>query len=102
MSTIKNILEKLESSKSPVARALHNNSGFNALIIGFKKGMVLSSHKAKWPSILTVLQGQVRYIENDQSHTVALFEEHQIPPEIVHEVHADEDSICLLTQSKPD
>ena len=101
MSTINLVFEKLKSSKSPVARVLHNNSSFNALILGFKSGMILTEHKAKWPSKLTVLQGKVRYIEGEMVNTISAYDEQEIPPDIIHEVHADEDSLCLLTQSKP-
>ena len=102
MSTIKIILDQLESSEKPVLKPLHKNKGFNAIVIGMKKGMILASHKAKWPSKLTVLEGSVTYSENDKNYPLSQYEEKEIQPDILHELTAKKFSICILTQSKPD
>jgi len=102
MSTINLILSQLASSEKPILKPLHKNNSFNVFVIGMKKGMILSSHKAKWPSKLTVLEGNVTYIENNENSTLAKFDEKEIHPNILHELKANENSICLLTQSKPD
>jgi len=102
MSTIKMISDQLASSEKPIVKPLHKNKGFNALVIGLKKGMTLPSHTAKWPSKLTVLEGQVMYSENGRNYPLSKHDEREIKPDILHELTAGEQSICLLTQAKPD
>lgn len=96
---IKKIKEELESAKNPIAKSLHHNAGFRVLVLGFKKGMVMKAHTAKWPSKLTVLEGSVDYIEESNNTVLQQYDEFDIPVGIEHSVEAKEDSLCLLTQS---
>ncbi len=98
MSTVKNIMKALETSSHPEARALHKGDNFKILMIGFKKGMVLSDHKAHITAKLTVLNGNVLYREKDRQINLAQYEEVDIPLEVTHSVEALADSLCLLTQ----
>ncbi|UCS95415.1 hypothetical protein KZP23_10565 [Echinicola marina] len=95
---IPSIKSKLETSSHPIAQALHQNTSFRVLAIAFKKGMVLKAHKAHKPSKLFVLEGAVNYTENNKTVSLRQYEETDIPVEIIHEVEAIEDSLCLLTQ----
>lgn len=95
---IKEIKEKLKTSKGPVALSLHQGSGFKTLVMGFNKGMVLKEHKAHVKSKLTILEGAVVYQEQDRKITLQQYEEVDIPVEETHWVEALEDSLCLLTQ----
>lgn len=96
--TIKQVKEKLKTSKGPVALSLHQGSGFKTLVMGFNKGMILKEHKAHLKSKLTVLEGAVIYQEKDREVTLNKYEEVDIPLEVTHWVEALEDSLCLLTQ----
>lgn len=96
--TIKEIKEELEESANPIAKPLHYNKGFRVLVIGFKKGMEMANHTAKWPSKLTVLEGKVAYVEELKSTVLQQYDEFEIPVGIRHAVVANEDSLCLLTQ----
>ncbi|MOA17789.1 hypothetical protein D3C78_1380580 [compost metagenome] len=95
---IKELLEKLETSPSPVAGALHSGENFRVLVLAFKKGMILKEHKAHTPSKLTVVNGQVIYCEGDKKIPLSVYEHTDIPIEITHSVEALEDSVCFLTQ----
>ena len=95
---IKEILAKLETAANPVAQALHKGEHFKTLLIGFKKGMILKEHRAHLPSKLFVLQGKVIYHQNEISTTLELYDNIDIPVEIIHSVDALEDSLCVLTQ----
>lgn len=95
---IKQILEQLESSAHPVAKALHKGAHFKVLVIGFKKGMILKEHQTKLPTVLTVLNGQVLYKIGTDSTILSIYDEVLIPIEQIHSVEALEDSLCLLTQ----
>jgi len=96
--TIKEVKEKLKTSKGPVALSLHQGSGFKTLVLGFNKGMILKEHKAHLKSKLTVLKGAVIYQEQDRKVTLDQYDEVDIPLEVTHWVEALEDSLCLLTQ----
>jgi quercetin dioxygenase-like cupin family protein len=95
---IKEVLSKLNVSAHPVAMALHKGKDFKALIIGMKKGMLLKEHKAAIPSKLTVLTGVVIYREADREVRMSQHDTLDIPIEKSHQVEAEEDTICLLTQ----
>ncbi|MFN3406023.1 MAG: hypothetical protein ACK40G_18150 [Cytophagaceae bacterium] len=96
--TIKDIAVSLESSKHPVAKALHKSENFKVLVMGFKRGMILKEHKAHLPTKLTVLEGSVLYRENGTIKALSKHDETEIPVEVIHSVEAVEDSLCLLTQ----
>jgi quercetin dioxygenase-like cupin family protein len=98
MSTIESIMSALETSSHPVARALHKGDHFKVLMIGFKKGMILTDHKAHATAKLTVLSGSVLYKESDRQITLKQYEEVDIPLEVTHSVEALAESLCLLTQ----
>jgi quercetin dioxygenase-like cupin family protein len=96
--TIQDIKTALETSAHPVGRSLHHNDHFKVIVMGFKKGMILKEHKAHKPTKLTVIEGAVNYIQDDETVALSLYQEHVIPIEITHSVEALEDSLCLLTQ----
>ena len=95
---LKEIIKELDTATHPVAKALHKGEHFKTLAIGFKKGMILKEHKANLPTKLFVLQGVVIYKQDDISTTLSLYDELEIPVNILHSVEATEDSLCLLTQ----
>ena len=98
MTTIKEINEQLKTANHPVAKALHKGDHFKVLVIGFKKGMKLKDHQANLPSKLTVISGKVVYRQNEKETEAEMFDEINIPINIIHSVEALEDSLCLLTQ----
>lgn len=96
--TIKEIKEQLKTSQKPVAKSFHVGDKFKVLIFGFKKGMKLEDHKAKHPTKLLVLEGDVIYHQEKKDVRLKLHQEVDIPANIAHSVGALEDSIILLTQ----
>jgi quercetin dioxygenase-like cupin family protein len=98
--TIKTIKEELNSATSPVAKSLHHGTGFKVLIMGFKKGMILTEHKAHLKSKLTVLEGVIIYKEEARVIELRQYDEVDIPVEITHSVEALEDSLCILSQGE--
>ena len=95
---LQQILTEIETSKHPVAKALHKGDHFKVLAIGFKKGMVLKEHQAHLPTRLFVLSGQIIYKQNEVCTSLSTYEEIEIPINVLHSVDATEDSLCLLTQ----
>jgi len=97
--TLKEIKTELNEASNPIAKSLHHNDSFRVLVLGFKKGMVMKDHKAKWNSKLTVLEGSVTYNNAGSTTLLEQYDEYEIPVEEIHSVTAILDSICLLTQS---
>jgi len=95
---IQEILEQLEDAKNPVAKTFHLGDNFKVLIFGFKKGMKLKDHKAKHPTKLLVLEGDVIYTQEKRDHRLKKHQEIVIPPNVTHNVSAIDDSLVLLTQ----
>lgn len=100
MTTIKDILSRLETVTHPVAQVMQKGDGYRIIAIGFRKQMILNSHKASMPSVLTVLNGKVNYRINNESTVLSQYDQVEIPVDLIHSVEAVEDSLCLLTQGK--
>ena len=98
MSPIQAVFEKLETSLTPVAQAIHKGVNMKVLAIGFKKGMIMRDHKTHLPATLTVLSGKVLYRMEEEETRLTSFEQQEIPVNVTHSVEALEDSLCLLTQ----
>jgi quercetin dioxygenase-like cupin family protein len=92
------ILAQLETATNPVAKALHIGEHSKVLLIGFKAGMIMRDHQAHQPSTLVVLDGSVLYTEGTSSVELKQYDEVLIPVNTVHNVEAQEDSLCLLAQ----
>ncbi len=96
--TIKEIREQLQTSEKPVAKSFHIGDNFKVLLFGFKKGMKLEDHKAKHPTKLLVLEGDLIYHKEKKDIRMRQFDEVDIPANVEHSVGALKDSIILLTQ----
>lgn len=92
------IVEKLEASVKPVARLYYKTETVKLICIGFKKGMVLDQHKTHLPARLLVMSGSVTYIQAGVHTMLNAMDYIDIPVNIMHEVVAKQDSMCLLTQ----
>jgi quercetin dioxygenase-like cupin family protein len=95
---IKEIISELETATHPLVKALHKGEQFKVLAIGFKKGMVLKEHQAHLPTTLFVLGGKIIYKEKEVTTSLSMYDEIEIPVNVLHSVEAIEDSLCLLTQ----
>jgi quercetin dioxygenase-like cupin family protein len=83
------------------ARTLpHPVDGLRQTLIALKAGADLSEHESPGPASLLCIRGRVRLIAGDVTIEVGA---HQLSPipERRHSVHADEDSIVLLSVAVP-
>jgi len=95
---IREIFEKLGTSAKPVARLYYKSGDVKTIFIGFKKGMILARHKTSVPARLMVITGKVTYVQAGDKSILNMYDYKDIPVDIMHEVHADEDSLCMLIQ----
>ncbi|MFO7846326.1 MAG: hypothetical protein R6V27_07185 [Balneolaceae bacterium] len=95
---VKEILEQLKEAEHPVAKTFHLGDQFKVLIFGFKKGMKLKDHKAKHPTKLLVMEGDVIYTQEKRDQRLKKYDEVQIPANVSHSVSALDESLVLLTQ----
>lgn len=98
MTIIQEIQEKLMSSTKPVARLYYKSESSKTMFIGFNSGMTLDQHKTNLPARLMVLTGKVTYKQGDDATILHQYESKDIPSDILHEVYADENSLCMLIQ----
>lgn len=96
---LQDILLEAQSTDKPVAKVFINNQGTKVLAIGLGKGVVLKTHKTAFVSKLIVLVGKVTYTEQNQQIELNALDSHDIPVQVLHELSAQELSICLLVQS---
>jgi len=60
--------------------------------------MTLDQHKTHLPARLLVLSGDVTYIQAGTQTRLKQYDFIDIPINIIHEVYANTDSLCMLTQ----
>ena len=101
MSVIKNIKQALLNANGPIVKQLHSNDSFKSILIGFNKKTILKEHAALWPSKLTVIEGEVNFVQENLNTLLEQYDTHDIEVGVLHQVEASSDSICLLTQSRP-
>lgn len=96
------LLEKATSENSGRAgRTLpHPVDGLRQTLIALRAGAELNEHESPGPASLMVIRGRVRLVAGEQSVEVGA---HQISPipDRRHSLHADEDSVVLLSVAVP-
>ena len=95
---IQEIQDKLMTASKPVARLYYKSGDVKTIFISFKKDMVLDQHKTHLPARLMVITGKVTFVQASEKTILNQYEYKDIPVDIIHEVHADEDSLCMLIQ----
>jgi quercetin dioxygenase-like cupin family protein len=98
MSIIKQALAELETKNNPVAKVLHKAADSKAIIMVFKKGMMLKEHKSALPAKLTIFNGAVSFVMLGETTILNQYDTMDIPMNEVHAVTALEDTVALLTQ----
>ena len=96
------LLEKATSEHSGRAgRTLpHPVDGLRQTVIALRAGAELREHESPGPASLMVIRGHVRLVTGQES--VALGEHSIAPiPDQRHSLHADEDSVVLLSVAVP-
>lgn len=94
-----------QATSAPAGRAgrtlAHPVDGLRQTVIALRADAELSEHESPGPASLLVLRGRVRVVAGDDS--VSLAADHFSPvPNRRHSLHADEDSVVLLSVSVPD
>lgn len=97
------LLEKATSEHSGRAgRTLaHPVDGLRQTVIALRADAELGEHESPGPATLLVIRGRVRLVAGNESVSLAA---HQISPvpNRRHSLHADEDSVVLLSVAVPD
>jgi quercetin dioxygenase-like cupin family protein len=78
----------------------HPVDGLRQTVIALVAGQELAEHESPGPASLMVLRGSVRLVAGDESQTVGALEISPIPNRR-HSLHADEDSVVLLSVAVP-
>lgn len=95
---IREINEKPETSAKAVAILYHKSGDHKTMFIGFKQGMTLDQHRTHLPARHMVITGNVSYIQADVKTHLGQYDFKDIPINIIHEILANEDSLCMLIQ----
>ena len=98
MSIIKQALAELETKNNPVAKVLHKATDSKAIVMVFKKDMILKEHKSALPAKLTIFKGSVNFVMLGENTLLNQFDTMDIPVNVIHAVTAMEDTVALLTQ----
>jgi quercetin dioxygenase-like cupin family protein len=79
----------------------HPVDGLRQTVIALRAGAELGEHESAGAASLLVIHGRVRLLAGDE--TVELATHHVSPiPDRRHSLHADEDSVVLLSLAVPD
>lgn len=95
---LKLMLQEVEQSSHPVAKALQKTELNKVLAIAFKKGMFLKEHKANLFTTIYLLEGKVQYQDAERDIMMEQYGEVEILSNVSHTVEALEDSLLLLIQ----
>ena len=79
----------------------HPVDGLRQTVIALRAGAELGEHESPGPASLLVIRGRVRLVAGEESVELG---GHQISPipDRRHSLHADEDSVVLLSVAVPD
>jgi quercetin dioxygenase-like cupin family protein len=96
------LAEATSGSAGRAARTLpHPVDGLRQTVIALRDGADLGEHESPGPASLLVLRGRVRVVTAERS--VELRADQFSPvPDRRHSLHADEDSVVLLSVAVPD
>ena len=98
MSIIKQAIAELKTKNNPVAKVLHKANESKAIVIVFKKDMILTEHKSALTAKLTIFSGAVNFVMLGETTALQQYDTMDIPANEVHAVTALEDTVALLTQ----
>ena len=94
-----------QAVSAPAGRAArtlaHPVDGLRQTVIALRADAEMGEHESPGPASLLVLQGRVRVVSGDTSVTLAAHQFNPVPDRR-HSLHADEDSVVLLSVSVPD
>ena len=79
----------------------HPADGLRQTLVALLAGAELGEHESPGPASLLVLRGRVRLLAGDDTVEIAAHEFAPIPDRR-HSLHADEDSVVLLSVAVPD
>jgi quercetin dioxygenase-like cupin family protein len=79
----------------------HPAEGLRQTLIALLGGAALGEHASPGPASLMVLRGRVRVVAGDETVEIGTHEISPVPDRR-HSVHADEDSVVLLSVAVPD
>ncbi len=97
------LLEKARSEHAGRAGSTlaHPVDGLRQTVIALRADAELGEHESPGPASLLVLRGRVRLVAGDDSVSLAAHQFSPVPNRR-HSLHADEDSVVLLSVSVPD
>lgn len=97
-----NIKEQLNfSEQRPAVASILKTDKVNYLAIGLIKNQKLEKHEANYPTYLTVLQGEVRFLIQGEEFLLQENDVHEIPVYVEHELIGLKDqNIITLFQEK--
>lgn len=97
-----NISETLNfSQERPAVASIIKTDKVNYLAIGLLKNQKLEKHEANYPTFLTVLKGEVRFMIQGEEFLLQENDVHEIPVYVEHELIGLKDkNIVTLIQEK--
>jgi quercetin dioxygenase-like cupin family protein len=98
MVNLSEILHALSKPDIPLVKVLHKCHTSEIIILAFKKGMKLPKHLTQIPAQLWILRGKIKYLQENTSEILDEMDVKEIPINVYHEVHALEESYCLLVK----
>ena len=90
-----------EHARRAASTLPHPVDGLRQTVIALMAGAELGEHESPGPASLLVIRGRVRLVAGDQSLELATHEFSPIPNRR-HSLHAEDDSVVLLSVAVPD
>ena len=93
------------ATSEPAGRAgrtlAHPVDGLRQTVVALRSGADMGEHESPGPASILVLRGRVRLVADEASVTLAAHQFSPVPDRR-HSLHAEEDSVVLLSVAVPD
>lgn len=93
---LRTIADRLAHAKKPIIKVLFRNKNTRIVAFGLKKGMKLIDHQLPVATKIILLKGEMEIDSKIEIISLEEYQNYEIPPKVIHQVRAFEDTIALL------
>ncbi len=96
---LEDLLDLIDSfpPDSILSRTIYQDDQIKTVLFGFQPGQELSEHTASVPAVVHFIKGEAEVVLGAESHQARAGSWIHLPAKMPHSIHAQEETIMLLT-----